>query len=200
MGAGLRAPLCAVRLLRSWRVLGDFVDGTITRWREDALAVIDELTEGPIVLVGSSMGGWIAVLSALARPQRVAGLVLVAPALDMTVQLIEPELTADGLRSLETTGLWVRPSAYGDGYPISRALLEDGRGWSLLPGPISCGAPLRILQGQADPDVPWRHASALAQAWSGEDVVLTLVRDGDHRLSRPQDIARLLAAAEELGA
>jgi pimeloyl-ACP methyl ester carboxylesterase len=179
---------------------GVFIDGTITRWRDDALAVIDQLTSGPLVLVGSSMGGWIAALAALARPGRVAALVLVAPAADMTEALITPGLSHDARAALAQTGVWIRPSPYGPGDPISRALLEDAGRWNVLPGPVGCDAPLRILQGQADDDVPWRHALALAQAWRGEDVIFTLVRDGDHRLSRPQDIARLLAAIDEVGA
>ena len=177
---------------------GAFVQGTISRWRDDALAVIDSLTSGPLVLVGSSMGGWIATLAALARPERVAGLVLIAPAADMTDKLMEPELGPQAQAALASQDVWVRPSPYGPGDPISRALLEDGRAWSVLPGPVACGAPLRVLQGGADADVPWAHALALAQAWRGEDVVFTLVRDGDHRLSRPQDIARLIQAVEGL--
>ena len=178
---------------------GLFVQGTISRWRDDALAVIDGLTTGPLVLVGSSMGGWIATLAALARPQRVAGLVLVAPAADMTDKLMEPELGEEARCALILEGVWTRPSDYGPGDPITRLLLEDGRRWSVLPGPVACEAPLHVLQGGADPDVPWRHALALAEAWQGGNVVFTLIRDGDHRLSRPQDIARLIAAVEGLG-
>ena len=177
---------------------GAFVSGTISRWRGDALAVIDGLTVGPLVLVGSSMGGWIATLVALARPGRVCGLVLIAPAADMTDKLMEPELGPDAHAALASEGVWMRPSPYGPGDPISRALLEDGRAWSVLPGPVACDAPLHVLQGGADADVPWRHALALAQAWRGADVVFTLVRDGDHRLSQPQDLARLVAAVEGL--
>jgi pimeloyl-ACP methyl ester carboxylesterase len=178
---------------------GAFVGGTISRWRSDALAVIDELTQGPLVLVGSSMGGWIATLAALARPERIAGLVLLAPAADMTERLIGPELSEEARATLVLEGVWTRPSPYGPGDPISRALLEDGGHWSVLPGPVDVHAPLRVLQGMADADVPWRHAMALAEAWASEDVVVTLVRDGDHRLSRPQDISRLLSAVEEFG-
>jgi hypothetical protein len=179
---------------------GDFrAKGTITRWREDALAVLDKLTEGPLVLVGSSMGGWIACLAAMARPQRVAGLVLIAPAADFTEKLMAPEIPPDGLVDLDRDGVWLRPSDYGDPYPITRALLEDGARWSILGAePVPITVPVRILQGGADPDVPWRHALELAQALKGEDVVFSLIKDGDHRLSRPQDIARLLEAVEEL--
>jgi len=178
---------------------GDFADGTISRWREDALAVIDQLVEGSAVLVGSSMGGWLAVLAALVRPERVAGLVLIAPAADFTEALIRPALSPDALATLTREGAWRRPSAYEDGaYAITRTLLEDGAQWCVLPGPVAVRAPVRILQGGQDPDVPWRHALALAEALQSGDVVFTLVRDGDHRLSRPQDLARLVAAVREL--
>ena len=177
---------------------GDFVDGTITRWRADALAVLDQLIAGDVVLVGSSMGGWIACLAAVVRAERVKAMVLVAPAPDFTEKLMAPEIPPEGRRALRDVGVWMRPSAYGDPYPISAGLLEDGARWSMLPGPIPITAPVRILQGGADADVPWRHALELAQALNGEDVVFTLIKDGDHRLSRPQDIARLLTAVGEV--
>jgi pimeloyl-ACP methyl ester carboxylesterase len=177
---------------------GAFVDGTIGRWRGDALAVIDELTAGPLVLVGSSMGGWIACLAALAQPDRIKALVMVAPAADFTEKLIEPSLDDAARAAIDRDGVWSRPSDYGDGDPITRRLLEDGRAWSILPGPVAIEAPLRVLQGLADPDVPWGHALNLALAWAGPDVVFSLIRDGDHRLSRPQDLARLIAAVEDV--
>jgi pimeloyl-ACP methyl ester carboxylesterase len=178
---------------------GDFLSGTITQWRADALAAIDQLTEGPLILVGSSMGGWLACLAALARADRIAGMVLIAPAADFTARLIEPGLDDAARAALATDGVWLRPSGYGDPDPITRGLLEDGARWSILPGPVPVAAPVRILQGAEDPDVPWPHALELAQALKGPDVVFSLVKDGDHRLSRPQDIARLLAAVEEVG-
>lgn len=177
---------------------GAFEAGTITRWREDALAVLDELAPGPVVIVGSSMGGWIACLATMAAPERVAGLVLVAPAPDFTEKLMGPEIDAEARRGLETDGVWMRPSDYGEPYPITRQLLEDGARWSILPGPVPIEAPSRILQGAEDPDVPWRHALELAQAMNGRDVVFQLIKDGDHRLSRPGDLSRLIAAVEEL--
>ena len=179
---------------------GDFQGkGTITRWREDALAVLDELALGPVVLVGSSMGGWLACLVALARPRRVKAMVLVAPASDFTEKLMGPEIPPAGHAALAAEGVWLRPSDYGDPYPITKALLEDGARWSILGAePVPIAIPVRILQGAADPDVPWRHALELALAIKGEDVVFTLIKDGDHRLSRPQDIERLLAAVGEL--
>jgi hypothetical protein len=179
---------------------GDFAaKGTITRWREDALAAIDQLTDGPLLLVGSSMGGWIACLAAMARPERVAAMALIAPAADFTGKLMALEIPPDGREALARDGVWLRPSLYGDPYPITRALLEDGARWSILGSePVPIEVPVRILQGAADPDVPWAHALELAQQLKGDDVVFTLIKDGDHRLSRPQDIARLLAVLEEL--
>jgi len=173
---------------------GAFQRGTITRWRADALAVIDKLTEGPLILIGSSMGGWLACLAALSRPERVAGLVLVAPAADFTERLIEPNLSIEARRAIEADGVWMRPSAYGSPDPISRDLIEDGRRWSILPGPTPIAAPVTILQGAADPDVPWRHALDLAMAIGLDNLIFTLIGDGDHRLSRPGDLARLKAA------
>jgi len=177
---------------------GDFLQGTVTRWRADALAVLDQLTDGPLVLVGSSMGGWLACLAALARPSRIAGLVLIAPAADFIERLIWAGMDAEARHAVEADGVWYRPSAYGDPYPISRALIEDGRRWSILPGPVGITTPVRLLQGGADPDVPWRHALALAEAIESDDLVFTLIRDGDHRLSRPRDIERLIVAVEEV--
>jgi len=177
---------------------GDFREGTITRWREDALAVLDELAPGDAALVGSSMGGWIACLAALARPERMRALVLVAPAADFTEKLIEPSLDAAARGALATDGVWLEPSEYGEPNPITAALLEDGARWSILPGPVPVTVPVRILQGGRDDAVPWRHALELAQAIKGDDVVFTLIRDGDHRLSRPQDIARLVEAVAEV--
>jgi hypothetical protein len=178
---------------------GRFEGGDITRWRADAMAVLDALVDGPAVLVGSSMGGWLACLVALARPARIAGLALIAPAADFTERLIAPDLPHEAHEALRREGVWRRPSAYDSGgYPITRRLLEDGARWSILPGPVPIAAPVRILQGGADAEVPWRHALDLAMALKAEDVVFSLVRDGDHRLSRPQDLARLTVFAAEL--
>ncbi len=178
---------------------GEFREGTIGRWRADALAVIDQLTQGPVVLVGSSMGGWLACLAALARPERIAGLVLIAPAADFTERLIRPQLSAEQRRAIAQDGVWDRPSPYEPApIPITRSLLEEGKAWSILPGPVAITAPVRVLQGGRDADVPWTHAMELFQALASEDAAFTLIRDGDHRLSRPQDIQRLIAAVEEV--
>ena len=178
---------------------GDFAQGTVTRWREDALAVIDELTREELVLVGSSMGAWIACLAALARPERIKALVLVAPAPDFTEKLMAPAIPPEGRAALADGGVWLRPSEYGEPYPITRTLLEDGARWSILGGEgVPIGMPVRILQGADDPDVPWRHALELAQQIKGDDVTFSLIKDGDHRLSRPQDLERLLQAVDEV--
>ena len=178
---------------------GEFAKGTITRWRDDALAVLETLVEGPAVLVGSSMGGWISCLVAGAVPQRVAAMVLIAPAPDFTIDLIEPNLSDAERASLAERGYFEEPSEYGPEPNIfTRALIEDGRANRVLTGVIETGCPVHILQGMADPDVPYAHAVRLMEHLSGDDVVLTMIRDGDHRLSRPQDIAKILEAAETL--
>lgn len=180
------------------RSSGAFEDGTISAWLEDALAVIDQVTSGPLALVGSSMGGWLSLLAARARPERVRGLLLIAPAADFTSRLMGPALPAEAKAALAETGRWAMPSAYGAPTIITQALLDDGDRHSLLPGPIPFSGPVRILQGQLDPDVPWRHALATAEAIAAADVQVTLLKDGDHRLSRPQDIALLERTADQL--
>lgn len=177
---------------------GAFEDGTISAWRADALAAIDAQTEGPLVLVGSSMGGWMALLAAIVRPQRVRGLILIAPAPDFTEKLMWPEFTPGQQAEITGQGHTLRPSDHGAPYPITRALIEDGRRWSILDEPIAFMGPVRILQGMQDADVPWGHALALAASLTSPDVVLTLIKDGEHRLSRDEDIRRLLAMCSEL--
>ena len=177
---------------------GRFEDGTISAWRDDVLAAIDQLSTGPLVLVGSSMGGWMALLAALARHERVKGLVLIAPAPDFTEKLMWPGLTPAQQEEVMRDGLTLRPSDYGTPDPITRALIEDGRNWQILDKPIRFDGPVRILQGMQDPDVPWRHAQAIVDQLTSTDTVLTLIKDGDHRLSRPQDVNRLIAACAEV--
>ena len=187
---------------------GSFERGTISRWVEEALGVFDRMAEGPQIIVGSSMGGWISLLLARALRNRgksggatMAGLILIAPAPDFTEALMWPALSEEARREIEEKGSWMRPSAYGGGpYPITRTLIEDGRKNILLDKPIEIGCPVRILQGVLDPDVPWQHALKLVSCLAQDDVVLTLIKDGDHRLSRPEDIERLLRAVDELAA
>jgi len=185
---------------------GDFRDGTIGLWLEESLAVYREFTNGPQVLVGSSMGGWIALLLAarlrelkdLAPRAPLAGMVLIAPAVDFTEELMWKQFSPAIKRDIEEKGEWIRPSDYdAGGYPITRKLIEDGRRHLMLGGLIEPGCPVHILQGVQDPDVPWRHAEELVTRLSRDDVVLTLSKDGDHRLSRPEDIERLIAAVKE---
>ncbi len=177
---------------------GRFEDGTISHWREDMLAVIDAQTEGPLILAGSSMGGWMALLAALARPERLKALVLIAPAPDFTEKLMWPEFTSEQQAEILQQGFTLRPSDYGEPYKITRALVEDGRTWSILHEPIAFGGPVRILQGMQDADVPWPHALELNERLTSPSVVLTLIKDGDHRLSRDEDISRLLTVCGEV--
>jgi pimeloyl-ACP methyl ester carboxylesterase len=184
---------------------GRFEDGTISRWAEESVAVIRSFAAQTPILVGSSMGGWIALLAAraLAReapPVRPSALVLIAPAVDFTQALMWEALPPEIRETIERDGVWMRPSAYArEPYPITRALIEDGRRNLLLDGPIRTHCPVHILQGMQDPDVPWRHAMCLVEHLPGDEVIVTLIKDGDHRLSRPQDLDRLVAAVEAAG-
>jgi pimeloyl-ACP methyl ester carboxylesterase len=186
---------------------GDFTDGTIGRWLEESAAVYRAFAKGPQVLIGSSMGGWLALL--LVRELRkvqylkeaaapVAGMVLIAPAVDFTEELMWKAFSGDVRKQIETTGSWMRPSQYSEApYPITKKLIEDGRKHLLMGGLIETGCPVHILQGVQDPDVPFTHVQALMSHFASDDVVLTLIKDGDHRLSRPEDIERLLNAVAE---
>ena len=183
---------------------GQFIDGTIGRWLEEALAVFEQFCAGPQILIGSSMGGWIALLLARVLKRRqpsvsLAGLVLIAPAPDFTEELMWKGFSREAKREIEEKGVWLRPSEYGEPYPITKSLIEEGRNHLILGAAIDVGCPVRILQGAKDPDVPWQHAMRLAHRLPAEDVVLTMIQDGDHRLSRPQDIARIIAAVAEMG-
>jgi pimeloyl-ACP methyl ester carboxylesterase len=184
---------------------GAFTDGTIGRWLADSLAVFDACCLGPQILIGSSMGGWLALLLTRELKRRgrigdasVAGMVLIAPAVDFTEELMWKRFTPEIKRELEETGVWARPSQYSaEPYLVTRQLIEEGRKHLLLGGLIETGCPVRILQGVEDPDVPWRHAVELTSRLASDDVVLTLVKDGDHRLSRPEDIERMIQAVKE---
>jgi pimeloyl-ACP methyl ester carboxylesterase len=184
---------------------GAFTDGTIGRWLEESLAVFGAFCHGPQVLVGSSMGGWLALLLVrdllrrnVALDATAAGLVLVAPAVDFTEVLMWKRMPQEIRSEIEQKGVWERPSAYSpEPYLITRGLIEEGRNHLLLGGMIETDCPVRILQGVRDEDVPWQHAVDLSARFARDDVVLTLVKDGDHRLSRPEDIERMIAAVAE---
>lgn len=185
---------------------GDFNAGTIGLWLEEAVAVFSTHCHGPQIVVGSSMGGWLALLlirelvrcNATARTAPIAGLVLIAPAVDFTEELIWKRCPPSVRHDLETKGAWFKPSQYGEApLRISRRLIEEGRNHLLFGGLIEAGCPVRILQGVKDPDVPWQHAFDLVARLAQDDVVLTLVKDGDHRLSRPEDIERMLRVVAE---
>jgi len=182
---------------------GDFGAGTIGRWLEESLTVFEAYAEEPQVVIGSSMGGWLALLLLRELRRRkeakasAVGLVLIAPAVDFTEVLMWQRFPPKVKNEIETSGVWLRPSEYGEPYPITQRLIEEGRNHLLLGGMIETGCPVRILQGVQDPDVPWNHAVALTSRLAQDDVVLTLVKDGDHRLSRPEDIERLTKAVAE---
>lgn len=178
---------------------GRFIDGTVSRWLDDALAILDEVARGPQVLIGSSMGAWVALLAARARPAQVKGLVLIAPAPDFTQALMWDGFDADIRETLQRDGVYLQPSDYSDEpYEISHRLIEDGRKHLLLEGNISLDLPVRILQGMADPDVPWSHAMRLAECLTGSDVTVFLTKQGDHRLSEPADLQRLSKTLDRL--
>jgi pimeloyl-ACP methyl ester carboxylesterase len=183
---------------------GAFADGTISLWLEDTLAVLDRFAPERPVLVGSSMGGWLALLATRellrSRPERSpAGLVLIAPAVDFTERLMWERFPESIRRALEETGVYELPSVYSEEpYPIMRALIEDGRKHLLFGSCIATGCPVHILQCMQDPDVPWSQAIELVEHLPGDSVTLTLVKDGDHRLSRPEDLDRLMAAVEAI--
>lgn len=179
---------------------GDFLDATVGQWRADTLAVIDQVTTGPLVVVGSSMGGWMMLLAALARPERVKGLIGIAPAPDFTQALLWPNLPAEARAALERDGVWRRPSAYSEQpYEITMKLIEEGRNHLVLDRLSALACPVRLLHGMQDPDVPWAHSLKLIDAMKpGADATLTLVKEGDHRLSTPADIGRLVQTVETL--
>ncbi|MCQ8780594.1 alpha/beta hydrolase [Mangrovibrevibacter kandeliae] len=182
---------------------GRFEDGTISHWVEDAEAVLAEAVDGPVILVGSSMGAWIALRLIQRRraagASAVRGLLLLAPAPDFTSRLMEPQLTAAQRRALAAEGFIAEPSGYSDEPNVyTRALFEDGRANAVMQGTIETGCPVHIIQGMADPDVPYSHALELVSHLPSDGVILTLVRDGDHRLSREADLLRMEQALDGL--
>ena len=184
---------------------GTLADATIGDWLAETIAVFDRHTSGPQVVVGSSMGGWLALLLArhlaAAASERLAGLVLIAPAADMTEDLMWNAYGEDFRREIMAKGAHERPSAYGgEPYLITRALIEDGRRHLVLPAGLTVSCPVRIVQGDADPDVPPAHARRVFDALAGDDIALTLVKGGDHRLSTPRDLALLSATVSALWA
>lgn len=181
-----------------------FEDATIGSWLEESIAIIRAATSGPQILVGSSMGGWLALLCARAFAQmgetsRLHGVVLIAPAIDFTEALVFERLSPEARQQLERDGVWMRPSAYSDGpYPITRKLIEEGRRHLMFGDTIRTYCPVHILHGMRDEDVPWRHSMTLVEHLAADPVVLTLIKDGEHRLSRPEDLGRLQQAIEAM--
>lgn len=185
---------------------GRFEDGTITTWLDQCVAMFTGYAPGPRIVLGSSMGGWLALLLARRLAQdapdemvRIRGIVLIAPAVDMTEALMWRCFPAETRTEIERGGIYMRPSRYGDGpYPVTRSLIEDGRRHLLLGGRIVVTCPVRILHGDRDPDVPWRHGLDAFKAINGDDVTFTLIKGGDHRLSDPGPLAHIIRAADDL--
>ena len=177
---------------------GVFHKTTLGEWADDATAMLDEVTQGPMVVVGSSMGGWVMLLLALKRPERITALVGIAPAPDFIDAMWE-SFDEEVKETLRREGVYARPSEYSeDPYMISMQLIEEARQHTLLDKAISLTCPVRLLHGMQDPDVPWQHSLKIAEQLESQDVVLTFTKSGDHRLSEPADIARLLASVDEL--
>ena len=178
---------------------GRFEDGGVGRWTEDALAILDRVTMGPQILVGSSMGGWVTVRTAVARPERIAGVVGIAPAPDFTEDQMWPGFSAEQRAQIMSAGVIEIPSEYNDGpYRISRHLIEDGRKHLVLRGDIPITCPVRLIHGQRDESVPWQRSLMLAEKITGKDVEVRLLKNGDHRLSSPQELSRICETVDEL--
>ena len=179
---------------------GHFTDGTISRWTDDALAILDECTAGPQIVVGSSMGGWIGLRMALLRPDRIAGFIGIAAAPDFTTRMWD-DMPEDGKSDILSKGFWEQPSEYSDEpYIITKKLIDDGPRNFVMKGPIAVTCPVHLLQGMKDDSVPWKTALQIQEALESDDVTVSLVKNGDHRLSEPDDITRLVLATERLSA
>ncbi len=183
---------------------GNFEDATISKWLDQAERVFQDHAHGPQIILGSSLGAWIALLlyrklTRAGQSDRVAGIVLLAPAADMTHELTWKNASAEIRKEIETKGVWYRPSRYGDGdYPITKKLIDDGANHLLLSDGLDVHCPVRILHGDADPDVPWQHGLKLYNALRGDDISFTLIKNGDHRLSSETEIARLISTVGAL--
>jgi pimeloyl-ACP methyl ester carboxylesterase len=177
---------------------GRLGDGTISAWRDDALAVLQECVRGPALLVGSSMGAWVMLLAVLAVPERVHALVGVAAAPDFTEDLLWARLDEDQRTALRRDGVIHLPSGYGEPMPFTWRLIEDGRRHLVLRAPLALPGRVRLLHGMRDFDVPWETSMRLAERIRSRDVTLTLVKDGEHRLSEPHELALLGATVESL--
>ncbi len=177
---------------------GRFRDGTMSRWAQDILTVMEAFVEGEAILVGSSMGGWASLLAAMDRKENVKGLVLIAPAPDFTEKLMWENFDEAARRAVIEDGIHYEPSEYDEPYEYSRELIEDGRSRQILDGPIDFDGPVRILQGIQDTVVPWEHAQRLIEVLTSNDVTMTLVKAGDHSLSQPEDLKRLTTAVDDV--
>jgi pimeloyl-ACP methyl ester carboxylesterase len=187
---------------------GEFTDGTIGQWLEESLAILREVACGPQILVGSSMGGWLVllILRAIANEEwmvqglcPIEGAVLIAPAWDMTEELMWNQFSDEAREAIEMQGFFERPSRYGDGpYTISKQLIEEGRSHLIGDDSFTPPCPVRIIHGIEDPDVPWRHANKLMQTLQGDNIMLSLVQDGGHRLSRSEDVDKIIYTINDL--
>jgi pimeloyl-ACP methyl ester carboxylesterase len=177
---------------------GTFEECTIGTWKEDALSVLTRLTRGPQILIGSSMGGWLAMLLAMAKPRRIAGIIGIAPAPDFTERMLHDRFTDQQRAELKKKGKVVVPSDAGESYPITRQFIEEGRNHLLLHREIPVFCPVRILQGMQDETVPWEMSLAINEKIASQDVKTILIKDGDHRLSEPQDIEKLLSVTGKM--
>lgn len=184
---------------------GAFTDGTISKWLEESLAIFDTETVGPQIVIGSSMGGWLALLLTVAHinqvgieKSRIKGLVLIAPAVDMTKRLMWDLFDDKAKQDIAKTGIFEQPSDYGEPYQITGDLIEDGKNHLFGEAMIETGCPVHILQGVQDDAVPWQMAVELVSRLARDDVRLTLIKDGDHRLSRDEDLTRLIQTVKEM--